>query len=596
MALTIKFGTMTKRINSTYQNMTEQLTCDVILKNNTSVVNPVFIVHCPGKDADALLKCNYCNGLQAGLHRYYWIDDIVFTSGNNSGGSNIFEVYCHVDVLASMYDFVKNETHFVKYTGDIKNADLQIDDERLSPEIPLNAGPTTLLEVTPFGSGWTYIIKVKVLTNGAGASILYAVDKTNFDKLMNDWLTKSGLDTAFTDVKALLDALCNKLGGISNNVSDFLEDWWLIWINPSQFGSMTDTVQMGTWNTDAKGKMLGYSDVVIKGNYVKTISIPSPIPSQTAANQMHFLKSKKYTQLMLKSSSGTSDISTDSFVLSNSEMKVQIKYILGLITGECVFEIWDKNTSSFLGSTTANLKLCPITNIINGGGTDDANMKALGSVGRLAIQLGATASAVNTASFQSQISSWSDMSNADKSFLIGATQRRQNSINKVADLSSGIIGSLGSTPRSGSMGGGSFSGSISGLLMQMMNLANDSYTYNAFVTVIGYFNIPAVCTDINSYNAYAVEHGYPCSKMIKLADLANNTYLQCSMADVLSASASDVGFTPREVCEFNNFLNTGIFIDASTGKKGELDPEEARKHLPGVISDVAEKASLINSP
>lgn len=591
MALTVKFGTIKKRINSTYQAMDEQLSCDVLLKNDTSVVNPVFIVHCPGDDATKLLKCNYCNGLQAGLHRYYWIDDIVCTSGNNGGGSNIFEVYCHVDVLASMYDYIKDETHFVKYTGDIKNADLQIDDERLAPEIPLNGAPNSLLEIAPFGDGWTYIIKVKVLANGAGTSLLYAVDKDNFDKLMDNWITKSGLDN-ITDLDTFIAAATNRLGGISNNVSDFLEDWWLIWINPSQFGTMNDTVQMGTWNTDAKGKLLGYSDIVLKGNYPKTLTIPAPIPGGNETNKMHFLKSKKYMQLMLKSSSGTSDISTDSFVLYDSEMKVQIKYILGLVTGECVFELWDANTSSFLGSTTANLKICPTTNIINGGGTDDTTMKALGTIGRIGIQIGAAASSIATSSFQSQIASWSDMSNSDKYYLISATQRRQNRINKIADVSSGIIGSLGSTPRSGSMGGGNFSGSASGLLMQMMNLENENYTYNAFVTVIGYFNIPAVCKDINSYNDYAREHGYPCSKMLKLSDLANDTFLQCSMADVLSASTLNIGFTPREISEFNNFLNTGIFIDASTGKKGKEDPEEVRKRLPGVIDDVAKKASL----
>lgn len=586
MALTIKFGTIKKRINSTYQAMDEQLTCDVVLKNNTSIVNPTFIIHCAKtEDVTALLKCNYCNGLQAGLHRYYWIDDIVCTSGNNGGGSNIFEVHCHVDVLASMYDYIKDETHFVKYTGDVTKADLQIDDERLAPEIPLNEGPTTLLESTPFGQDWTYIIKVKVLATGAGTSLLYAVNKANFDKLMDNWITKSGLDNV-TDYDSFVDAATAHLGGISNNVSDFLEDWWLIWINPGQFGTMNDPVQMGTWVTDAKGKLLGYTEAVLKGNYEKTIHVPNPIPSDTNILKMHFLKSKKYTQLMLKSASGTSDISTDSFVLSNSGMKVQIKYILGLITGECVFELWDKNTSSFLGSTTANLKICPITNVINGGGTDDASMKALGSMGRLALQLGATTSAISTAAFQSNIAKSQTLSESSKQNIINTAQTQQDITNNLTSIGTGIIGALGSTPRSGSMGGGSFSGSVSGFLMQMMNLANENYNYNAFVTVIGYFNIPAVCADINSYNNYAIEHGYPCSRMLKLSTLLNNTFLQCSMADVLSASTLKVGFTPREICEFNNFLNTGIFIDASTGKKSDLDPEEARKHLPGVVDDV----------
>lgn len=567
------FGVTTKRVNSTYQAMKNPLPIDVVLKENTSIINPVFIVKASDTIATMLLKCNYCRCVT--MHRYYWIDDIICTSGNGGGGSGIFEIHCHSDVLASLYDYVKEETHFVKYTGDINNADLQVDDERLSPEIPLWGSPIGFLNSQDYGTIFnelTFIIKVRILLNGAATSILYAVTATTFTNLMNDWLTKSGWSTSISDVDDLLKWLSNRFGGISNNVSDFLEDWWVIIINPDRFPAMTDHIYMGTWDTGQTGALLGYGVTArsIKDNFSKQITLPSPIPNDTNPNQMHFLKGKKYTHLAFKSAGGTSDASSDSFVLSSNQVDVQVKMVLDIITGEAVFEIWDLKTNTFIGSTVANLRFTPVSGNNFGSGTGDVRgdqmVQAYSKVVGLAA--GATASLVS-GTFSK------NMKDEDRKKLGENVQK----------TTSGIIGSLGSTPRSGGAGGGTFSDSLAGFNIQTMNLANKNNTLTNVVTLIMDCCVPAVCTSVNSYNAYAREHGYPCSKMLKLGDLANNTFVQCSMASIAAGGALGIGFTPGEISEFNQWLNTGIFIDASTGKKDNTyeDPEEARKKLPGVI-------------
>lgn len=578
------FGVTTKRVNSTYQAMKEPIPLDVVLKENTSIINPTFIVKASSTIATMLLKCNYCRCVT--MHRYYWIDDIVCTSGNGGGGSGIFEIHCHCDVLASLYDYVKEETHFVKYTGDIKNADLQVDDERLSPEIPLWGSPVTFLggnDYLGIFSTLTYIIKVKVLFNGASASILYAVTASTFKDLMNDWITKSGWDTDIDNWDDFSTWMMNKMGGISNNISDFLEDWWVIMINPNKFPAMTDHIYMGTWDTGQQGALLGYGLTArsIKDNFPKQITLPSPIPNTTDANQMHFLKGKKYTHLAFKSSGGTSDASSDSFVLTSNKVEVQVKMVLDIITGEAVFEIWDLKTNTFIGSTVANLRFTPTTGNNFGSGSGDAHMDAAVSAfagfAKAAAGYGLAGAVTTTAGF------FNKKMSKDQTKALG--KATDEGLSALSSASSGIIGSLGSTPRSGGAGGGTFSNSIAGFNIQTMNLANKNNNLLAIVTLIMDCCVPAVCTSIDSYNAYAREHGYPCSKMLKLGDLANNTFVQCSMASIAAGGALGIGFTPGEISEFNQWLNTGIFIDASTGKKDNSyeDPEEARKKLPGVI-------------
>ena len=142
-------------------------------------------------------------------------------------------------------------------------------------------------------------------------------------------------------------------------------------------------------------------------------------------------------------------------------------------------------------------------------------------------------------------------------------------------------------------GGGQFNSGFLGTKMSMMNLASPSFTDNSMARIMSNVCIPKVCETINTYQAYGEEHGYPCSQILKLSTLANNTYLQCSKADVNSATLAGVGALPQEVSEINNFLNTGIFFDRSDSK-GEVPK---MKHLVDLAkefekADVAEKASV----
>lgn len=88
MSLTIKLYHNASPVNKIGKNLTDELvTSDVLLKDDVSILKPVFKV----KDVRSIITYNYlyCPELQ----RYYFIDDIV--SINN----NIWEISAHVDVL-----------------------------------------------------------------------------------------------------------------------------------------------------------------------------------------------------------------------------------------------------------------------------------------------------------------------------------------------------------------------------------------------------------------------------------------------------------------------------------------------------------------
>lgn len=88
MSLTIKLYHNASPVNKIGKNLTDELvTSDVLLKDDVSILKPVFKV----KDVRSIITYNYlyCPDLM----RYYFIDDIV--SINN----NLWEISAHVDVL-----------------------------------------------------------------------------------------------------------------------------------------------------------------------------------------------------------------------------------------------------------------------------------------------------------------------------------------------------------------------------------------------------------------------------------------------------------------------------------------------------------------
>ena len=77
------------------KNLTELFQTNGVLKDETSVINPVFLI----KNAN-LVKANYV--VVPTLNRAYFINNIV------SVNTNLWELHCHVDVLTTYANNIKN--------------------------------------------------------------------------------------------------------------------------------------------------------------------------------------------------------------------------------------------------------------------------------------------------------------------------------------------------------------------------------------------------------------------------------------------------------------------------------------------------------
>lgn len=77
------------------KNLRELFQTNGVLKDETSVINPVFLI----KNAN-LVKANYI--VVPTLNRAYFIDNIV------SINTNLWELHCHVDVLTTYSNNIKN--------------------------------------------------------------------------------------------------------------------------------------------------------------------------------------------------------------------------------------------------------------------------------------------------------------------------------------------------------------------------------------------------------------------------------------------------------------------------------------------------------
>ena len=102
MAVTIYFGTVSKRKNSTYQP-TLTASYDCIYKEETSVDRPTFII----QDASFSTAYNYAKWGD----NYYFIDDIVSLS------LDMWQVSCALDVLATYKTDIIGSTQYVCYSS-----------------------------------------------------------------------------------------------------------------------------------------------------------------------------------------------------------------------------------------------------------------------------------------------------------------------------------------------------------------------------------------------------------------------------------------------------------------------------------------------
>lgn len=191
---------ISKRHNSTLQPSggTEY---DVFLKQDTSIINPTFII-----DSNNLnLNVNYCRCTDTG--RYYFIRDIICRN------DHIYELVCEIDVLASFKAQITAKTANIMYAAD-SNANI------VDKRIPIQAGlsvsesaagmPTSLTPTT------TGLVVLGIMGSGSVGNYVLSDSGKLYDLMdgFDNWWTGQ-MPASWTDV---MESLKNMMEGFKQMV------------------------------------------------------------------------------------------------------------------------------------------------------------------------------------------------------------------------------------------------------------------------------------------------------------------------------------------------------------------------------------------
>lgn len=603
-----------KRINSTstaYEMPTALKFENVLLKANTSIVDPVFIMQKPVVTAiHKTMNYLYCEDFD----RYYWVKDIINQAGRSGGSSYFIEIHCHEDVLGSWHSVIGAMPCFVRYCSDTawtaphasSGPSSQVvqwsqDDDRLSAEFPVNGFVTSLLSdkiagyindyLTYSAAEPMFAITIGQMGIGATTSSIYVLTKYQFRKFWQDLYTQSGYTVANVDsVDKFIKWSSEKLGGIPLDPSCWIQDIRMLPFTYSAIGAaggiVSSKITMGLIEVDASETSSGSGDATcywFEGHTgyltdiydidLKISGLGAPVASGT---NYSFLRRKKYLKLTLSTPFGELDISSDSFAISTTKVTVTVKVALEVTSGDIGMHVFCKDTGELLGKVTGNISY-NMSHLINKGGSGEASVS--GKV------RGAT----------SIISALAPVAGAGIGYAAGGAGGavKGAGIGAAAGHAIGSLGSLASTTIQGAVsdGGSIIATSNSWIDTILQGLEKDSQALvpknkvnvNSLFKVIATVFVPNVCGSETTYQAYGALMGYPCNRMVKdFTGLSNNgSFIQCSQFDIKNSAASSSMY-PEEMEEINQYLNTGIYWDTSKysppGKKNK--------------DDVAEKASL----
>lgn len=237
----ILFYNLSKRENSTLRPSGAGDSRSVLLKEDTSIYNPTFIM------ADDVTEYNYC---QWGS-RYYYIRDIVVAKNQR------FEVQCSLDVMATYRDEIANVSAFSLYASSGFNDG--IPDDRLSTVDTATIQSSNLGLFDAGATDGTYILQYATSASTKGpCGILWLSDSDA--KVVATALNE-------TDFNDFLDNFAKQLVG----AYDALISCRYVPLNWYALGTSggTKSVVLAGYATSAAGKVP--ADIV---TYEGSISIP----------------------------------------------------------------------------------------------------------------------------------------------------------------------------------------------------------------------------------------------------------------------------------------------------------------------------------
>lgn len=211
----VTWNNFVKKTNSTRQPNTQGVTRTIHLKENTDIINPVFLL----KDID--FSITYCKW----ENRYYFVDNKVI------GTNKVFELHCSLDHLATFKSNVGGTTAYIEYAQTGYNPNIV--DGRISTEYEMRSKVITsaITAINPSLdiSYGTFIVQVKGCKNQNGIStetpevvyntggvITYAMDYTAFQNFAEKFCNLQY--SSEISINTLLEDLQKQMGSYYNAI------------------------------------------------------------------------------------------------------------------------------------------------------------------------------------------------------------------------------------------------------------------------------------------------------------------------------------------------------------------------------------------
>lgn len=290
MALSLSLYSFSKRRNSTAVPSGDGTVVNVVLKRETSLNNPTFII-----ESDDVSSFTYARFNSA----YYFIDDI------RSIRNNIWEIDCTIDALATLRTNIRSTSAFVEYAA---QGNSQIPDTRLGVEYGVGGVKTATADVVPGTIGGVTNGSRYVTVLGQLGCDTYWVAEQEASRLMasiSQW-SEDAIDR--TSLETIVDTGLRQVIG-SGSAAACVRDAYVLPNGPinSTLGS-AQNIYLGMFNTGQPGrKVTGsgtgekYTDIAIPHQYADwrkqapfevvqlflplygTINIPSDIAADSDA-------------------------------------------------------------------------------------------------------------------------------------------------------------------------------------------------------------------------------------------------------------------------------------------------------------------------
>jgi len=257
MATITAYSGFSKRKNSTKQPTGAGTQITATLKDDVSMVQPVFIIQ------GDHFTYNYISF--AG--RYYFVDDVV------SLRNSLCEIHCNIDVLATYKAAIQAASAYVLYYSHTNN---EIVDTRLSTKTAITIDSNTQT-FNNLGSGESYMLTAI----GESRTSIFACDKSDIDELFDSTILQTiqdGWDDMVDDVDDAVDAISagdvkemlqalfkcwlefiktqSEVTGsvlFCDDAQKFVKNCFVLPIDKSNIGGSLHMVHLGKWIANANG-------------------------------------------------------------------------------------------------------------------------------------------------------------------------------------------------------------------------------------------------------------------------------------------------------------------------------------------------------